>query len=63
MLAIRPQPLVKRPSPRRVQVRPRADLNETLYFAGKFIGSFVLFTSSMNWWYYRQSRKDRDPKN
>lgn len=51
---------VRRPRP--VQVaRPRAalDLQEGAALLGKGLGLFVLFTSSMNWWFYRRSREDR----
>lgn len=58
------------PSPRpcrRVRTRPAAsiDFNEGLALAGKFLGSWVLFTSSMNWWRYKRDREsiDRENKN
>ena len=28
--------------------------------AGKFLGLFVLFASTMNWWTYRRIRKSKD---
>lgn len=46
----------------RVIMRPRADLHPAVELTGKFLGLFVLFTSSLNWWVYRRIRKDRkDP--
>lgn len=45
---------------RRRVVVPRADANEVIILTGKFIGSFVLFTSSMNWWYYKRTREDAE---
>jgi hypothetical protein len=54
--------------PVRVRTRrpivPRAaiDLQEGVALTGKFVGLFVLFTSSMNWWAYRRIRKDREDK-
>ena len=58
---------VPRPPPRRVIV-PKATWQEGVEVTGKFIGLFVLFSSSMNWWYYRRTREDaekenQDPKN
>ena len=44
---------------RRAVVPVRAmDLQEGVALTGKFVGLFVLFTSSMNWWAYRRTRKD-----
>jgi hypothetical protein len=57
--AIRPPP---RPVRRRALVRPRADLNSAIELTGKFIGLFVLFTSTMNWWTYRKIRKDHEDR-
>ena len=51
-----------RPRPAKV-VRPRADLMEGAALAGKFIGSFVLFALSMNWWVYRRTREEIEKKN
>ena len=41
-------------------VRPRSDLNQVFVLTGKYLGAFVLFTSSMNWWYYRRTREDAE---
>lgn len=38
------------------------DLQEGVALTGKFLGLFVLFTSSMNWWVYRKIRKDNEKK-
>lgn len=57
------KPVVARP--RRVRhtvVRTRADLNEGVALAGKFLGSFVLFASTLNWWHYRRIRKNFEDK-
>jgi hypothetical protein len=51
-----------RPVRQRVLVRPRADIHPAVELTGKFLGLFVLFTSSMNWWTYRKIRKDRENK-
>lgn len=56
-------PLRPLPRPvRRVQTRPAAaiDFNEGVALAGKFLGSWVLFTSSMNWWRYKKDREARE---
>ena len=51
--------------PRRVMMRPRAaiDLQEGAALVGKGLGLFVLFTSSMNWWFYRRVREEAENKN
>ena len=51
--------------PRRVVTRPRAaiDLQEGVALAGKSLGLFVLFASSMNWWVYRRIREEAEKKN
>ena len=63
-LAVAPRPVVlRRPAARKLVMPAKADMIET---TGKFIGLFVLFTSSMNWWHYRRIRKsleEKDPKN
>lgn len=59
MLTLNKPVLITRP--RRVQV-PRSDMNQAVELTGKFLGSFVLFTASMNWWYYRRLRKDLEKK-
>jgi hypothetical protein len=38
------------------------DFNEGVMLAGKFLGSWVLFTSSMNWWRYKRDREDREKR-
>jgi hypothetical protein len=53
------RPMRKR---RHVAVRPRADLHQAVELTGKFLGLFVLFTSSMNWWTYRKIRKSKEDK-
>jgi len=41
---------------------PRAsiDWQEGVALTGKYLGLFVLFTSSMNWWYYKRTREERE---
>ncbi len=56
MKATRP-PLI-RPHPRTLVRPPRADWQTGIALTGKFLGSFVLFTASMNWWYYRRTREE-----
>ncbi len=58
-----------RPPPRRsVHTRrlcpPRAaiDVQESAALVGKGLGLFVLFTSTMNWWFYRRTREDFEKK-
>jgi hypothetical protein len=53
---------IPRPVRRRVPVKPRADIHPAVELTGKFLGLFVLFTSSMNWWVYRKIRKDHEKK-
>lgn len=54
MLTLKPVIVpVRKPCHRKVVI-PRADWIHT---AGHFIGLTVLFTSSMNWWYYKNKRK------
>ena len=62
-LVLMPRPIV-RPVHRPVAVRPRAaiDLQEGVALTGKFLGLFVLFTSTMNWWTYRRIRKENEKK-
>ena len=60
-LVLRSPPPVKVRRARSV-VRPRADLNPAIVLTGKYLGLFVLFTSSMNWWYYRRTREDVEKK-
>lgn len=43
-------------------VKPRADANQAIELTGKFLGFVVLFTSSMNWWHYRRTRKDHEDR-
>lgn len=56
------RPLVPRPVRRRVITRASIDAQEAVVLTGKFVGLFVLFTSSMNWWTYRKIRKDKEKK-
>lgn len=58
-----------RPPPRRpARVRhfrpPRAviDVQEGAALVGKGLGLFVLFTSTMNWWFYRRTREDLEKR-
>lgn len=60
-LPLRPV-VAPRPVRRRTIVRPRADMNSSIELTGKFIGLFVLFASSMNWWTYRRIRKDHEDR-
>lgn len=57
LIATRPVP-PRRPVRHRLVVRPRADWQEGIALTGKLLGSFVLFTSTMNWWFYRRTRED-----
>ena len=66
MLLLLTPPPVARPRPvrrRTVVTRAGIDLQEGAALTGKFLGLFVLFTSSMNWWMYRRIRKDQENKN
>ena len=56
MISIRP-PLVR---PVRKTKVIRSDLNQGIALTGKFLGLFVLFTSSMNWWHYKRTREERE---
>ena len=51
--------LVRRPPVKKNPVRVRADVNG-IELAGKYIGLVVLFTSTLNWWFYRRIRKPTD---
>jgi hypothetical protein len=53
---------VPRPVHRRAIIKPRADIHPAVELTGKFLGLFVLFTSSMNWWTYRKIRKDHEDR-
>jgi hypothetical protein len=58
----RPQPIVlRRPLKKKNPVHVRADVNG-IELAGKCMGLFVLFTSTMNWWFYRRVRKEGEKK-
>jgi hypothetical protein len=63
MLLAQPRPFVLRRPPSRKTVRPRADLQEGIALTGKFLGLFVLFSSSMNWWRYKRDREEAEKKN
>lgn len=56
-----PRPVIVR---RRPVVVPKAsiDVQEAAALTGKYLGLFVLFTSSMNWWYYKRVREDQERK-
>ena len=45
---------------RRTVVQPRASVD--LAVTGKFLGLFVLFASTTNWWFYRRAREDAEKK-
>lgn len=53
-----------RPPPRRapVPVKAAIDWQEGVALAGKGLGLFVLFTSSMNWWFYKRIREKNQKK-
>jgi hypothetical protein len=53
----RPRP-VRRPAP----VRASMDWQEGVALAGKGLGLFVLFTSTMNWWFYKRTREEAEKK-
>lgn len=57
------RPPVRRPV-RAPPTRPRAaiDIQEGAALVGKGLGLFVLFTSTMNWWYYRRTREDLEKR-
>ena len=44
---------------RRTIVTAHADIT---HIAGQFLTTFVLFTTSLNWLYYRKIRKDHEKK-
>jgi hypothetical protein len=46
-----------RPSPVYRKKVTRGDMVET---TGKFLGLFVLFTSTANWWFYRRVREEKE---
>lgn len=58
---MRPAVSLRRPIRQRV-VKPRADMNQAIQLTGKYLGLFVLFTSSMNWWYYKRTREDAEKR-
>lgn len=60
VLPARPVTL-RRPIRQRV-FKPRADMNQAIQLTGKYIGLFVLFTSTMNWWYYKRTREDAEKR-
>jgi hypothetical protein len=57
LILTQPLPVVRRRQP--LRVRASADPVE---LAGKFLGLFVLFTSSMNWWFYKRTREKNNDK-
>ena len=59
LVLAKPVPLIRRRR-KPLVVKASVDPIET---TGKFLGLFVLFTSSMNWWYYRQKVKDAERNN
>lgn len=63
MLALK-APVPCRPVSMRRVVRPKAiTFQEGVELTGKSIGLFVLFTSTMNWWFYRKVRKQVEDEN
>ena len=58
---IRPVVSLRRPTRQRV-VKPRVDMNQAIQLTGKYLGLFVLFTSSMNWWHYKRTREDAEKR-
>lgn len=60
MITLRPPVLRPVIRPRYVRLTPRASWQEGLALTGKFLGLFVLFSSSMNWWRYKRDREDRE---
>jgi hypothetical protein len=38
------------------------DWQEGVALAGKGLGLFVLFTSTMNWWFYKRTREEAEKK-
>jgi hypothetical protein len=62
-MLVQTRPVILKPPPRRPRkVAVRADLNQAIELTGKSIGLFVLFTTTMNWWFYRRIRKDVEEK-
>jgi len=53
-------PPLHRPRSRVKPPRASIDWHEGVALTGKFLGTFVLFASSMNWWYYKRSREDQE---
>ena len=57
-------PALKTPLIRSVPVRarvcppPKASLQEGVQIVGQYLGFFVLFASTMNWWHYRRIREE-----
>ena len=62
-------PALKTPLIRSIPARakvcppPKAALQEGAQLVGQYVGFFVLFASTMNWWYYRRTREDIEKKN
>ena len=52
------RPILPRRRVSRSLPKASIDWQESVALTGKGIGLFVLFTSSMNWWFYRKVRKD-----
>ena len=52
----------RRHQTRRSIVKPMAVASDITHIAGQFLTTFVLFTTSLNWWYYRRIRKDHEKK-
>jgi hypothetical protein len=62
MLAVKP-PVIPRIHRQRTVVKPKAiTLQQSVEITGQYLGLFVLFTSTMNWWHYRKIRKDQEKK-
>ena len=53
----------KRPPRARICVPPKASWQDGVEIAGRYIGLVVLFTSTMNWWFFRrEAEKNRNKK-
>jgi hypothetical protein len=48
------------PARSRICSPPKASWQEGVEIAGRYIGLVVLFTSSMNWLYYRKAREEAE---
>lgn len=60
-LPVRTPAPISRPV-RVLRTRPVAaiDFNEGVALTGKFLGTWVLFTATMNWWRYKREAEKKD---